>query len=64
MEDIEKRSTLNFEISKELNELIEAERQRLQISKADFIRMRLVEYFEAKKALQMQLQPQLKEGAN
>ncbi len=50
MEDIEKRSTLNFEISKELNELIEAERQRLQISKADFIRMRLVEYFEAKKA--------------
>ncbi len=49
-EKVEKaeKATLNFDISKELNDLVEAETKRLQISKADFVRMRLVEYFEAK----------------
>ena len=42
------KATLNFDISKELNDLVEVETKRLQISKADFVRMRLVEYFEVK----------------
>jgi hypothetical protein len=44
------KATLNFDISKELNDLVELETKRLEISKADFIRMRLVEYFEVKNA--------------
>ncbi len=42
---MEEKASLNFEISKELMEQIEQETRRLQISKADFIRMRLIEYF-------------------
>ena len=49
-EKVEKaeKVTLNFDINKELNDMVEAETKRFGISKADFVRMRLVEYFEAK----------------
>jgi hypothetical protein len=50
MADEKEKATLNFDISKELNDMIEIETKRLQISKADFIRMRLIEYFEVKNA--------------
>ncbi len=42
------RVALNFEINKDLYDMVDAETKRLQISKADFVRMRLIEYFEAK----------------
>lgn len=43
------KCSLNFEIPKELNDQVEAECRRLMISKAVFVRMRLIEYFENKK---------------
>ncbi len=45
----EGKATLNFDVSKDLYDQIEAESNRLQISKADLIRMRLVESFVADK---------------
>jgi hypothetical protein len=44
----ENKATLNFDISKELYDLVEQETKRLQCSKADFVRMRLIEFFEKK----------------
>lgn len=51
-EKVEKseKVTLNFDITKDLNDQVESETKRFGISKADFVRMRLVEYFEAKNA--------------
>lgn len=56
----EDKATLNFDISKDLNEQIEIETKRLQISKADWCRMRFIEYFEVKNA---SLKPQGLENA-
>ena len=46
---VEDKATLNFDMTPELDALVEAEAKRLQVSKAAFVRMRLVEYFENKK---------------
>jgi hypothetical protein len=48
VEKIEKpteKATLNVEMTRELFEQVSAEAKRLQISMADFMRIRLVEYF-------------------
>jgi hypothetical protein len=44
--EIKEKATLNVEMTKELFDQLNIEAKRLQISMADFMRIRLVEYFD------------------